>query len=82
MENLTEFAKKERGVKDSPRIWPALTGSACQSLRRGTEIVAVYVRNPSVKLTVLYSHGNASDLGKMYELFTELSLHLRVNLMG
>ncbi|KAK1291141.1 hypothetical protein QJS10_CPB17g00393 [Acorus calamus] len=50
--------------------------------KRGTEIVAVYVRNPSAKLTVLYSHGNAADLGQMYELFTELSLHLRVNLMG
>lgn len=50
--------------------------------KRGTEIVAVYVRNPAAKLTVLYSHGNAADLGQMYELFCELSRHLRVNLMG
>lgn len=50
--------------------------------KRGTEIVAVYVRNPAAKLTLLYSHGNAADLGQMYDLFGELSIHLRVNLMG
>ncbi|KAL8044261.1 hypothetical protein ABFS82_08G035700 [Erythranthe guttata] len=50
--------------------------------KRGTEIVAVYVKNPSAKLTLLYSHGNAADLGQMYDLFIELSIHLRVNLMG
>lgn len=50
--------------------------------RRGQEIVAIYVRNPLASLTVLYSHGNAADLGQMYELFVELSIHLRVNIMG
>ncbi|XP_072950493.1 uncharacterized protein [Typha angustifolia] len=50
--------------------------------RRGTEIVAMYVRNPMAASTLLYSHGNAADLGQMYELFLELSVHLRVNLLG
>lgn len=50
--------------------------------KRGSDVVAVYIRNPSAKLTVLHSHGNAADLGQMYELFSELSLHLRVNLLG
>ncbi|KAK7302174.1 hypothetical protein RJT34_13056 [Clitoria ternatea] len=50
--------------------------------RRGTEIVAMYVRHPMAKSTILYSHGNAADIGQMYELFIELSIHLRVNLMG
>ncbi|KAJ8567161.1 hypothetical protein K7X08_019369 [Anisodus acutangulus] len=50
--------------------------------KKGTEIVAVYIRNPAAMLTVLYSHGNAADIGQMYDLFTELSHHLRVNLMG
>ncbi|KZV44351.1 alpha/beta hydrolase domain-containing protein 17B [Dorcoceras hygrometricum] len=50
--------------------------------RRGTEIVAVYVRYPMATSTLLYSHGNAADLGQMYELFIELSIHLRVNLIG
>ncbi|KAI4320159.1 hypothetical protein MLD38_033665 [Melastoma candidum] len=50
--------------------------------RKGTEIVAMYVRYPMASSTLLYSHGNAADLGQMYELFVELSIHLRVNLMG
>ncbi|KAH0941813.1 hypothetical protein HID58_001450 [Brassica napus] len=50
--------------------------------RRGTEIVAMYIRYPMAVTTLLYSHGNAADIGQMYELFIELSIHLRVNLMG
>ncbi|CAA3001756.1 protein ABHD17B-like [Olea europaea var. sylvestris] len=50
--------------------------------RRGTEIVAMYIRYPMAASTLLYSHGNAADIGQMYELFIELSIHLRVNLMG
>ena len=50
--------------------------------RRSTDIVAIYVRHPMATSTLLYSHGNAADLGQMYELFIELSIHLRVNLMG
>ncbi|KAF5443471.1 hypothetical protein F2P56_036025 [Juglans regia] len=52
------------------------------STKRGNEIVAMYVKNTSASLTLLYSHGNAADLGQMYHIFTELSLHLGVNLMG
>jgi len=50
--------------------------------KRGTEIVAVYVRYPMASTTLLYSHGNAADLGNLYELFVQLSIHLRVNLFG
>ncbi|KAJ6809068.1 protein ABHD17B-like [Iris pallida] len=50
--------------------------------RRGNDIVTVYVRNPMAQSTLLYSHGNAADLGQMYELFLQLSIHLRVNIMG
>ncbi|KAG9450474.1 hypothetical protein H6P81_010439 [Aristolochia fimbriata] len=50
--------------------------------RRGQDIVAVYIKNPKATATLLYSHGNAADLGQMFELFAELSRHLRVNLMG
>ncbi|KAL0927534.1 hypothetical protein M5K25_001710 [Dendrobium thyrsiflorum] len=50
--------------------------------RRGNKIVAFYFRNPYARLTVLYSHGNATDLGQLYELFAQLKVNLRVNLMG
>ncbi|KAK9188565.1 hypothetical protein WN944_019969 [Citrus x changshan-huyou] len=52
------------------------------STKKGNEIVAMYVKNPSASLTVLYSHGNAADLGQMCPIFTELSVHLNVSLMG
>ncbi|XP_077237770.1 alpha/beta-Hydrolases superfamily protein [Tasmannia lanceolata] len=50
--------------------------------KRGNKIVAFYLRNPYARLTVLYSHGNAADLGQLYDLFVQLKLNLRVNLMG
>ncbi|GAB2300008.1 hypothetical protein Dimus_034051 [Dionaea muscipula] len=50
--------------------------------RRGNDVVAMYVKNPKASATLLYSHGNAADLGQMFELFVELSIRLRVNLMG
>ncbi|XP_057961396.1 uncharacterized protein LOC131153241 [Malania oleifera] len=50
--------------------------------RRGNEIVGMYVKHPSASLTLLYSHGNATDIGQMYTIFVELSDHLHVNIMG
>ena len=50
--------------------------------KRGNKIVAFYLRNPYARLTVLYSHGNAADLGQLYDLFLQLKINLRVNLMG
>ncbi|KAH9675690.1 Hydrolase 4 domain-containing protein [Citrus sinensis] len=35
--------------------------------RRGTDIVAVHIKHPKSTATVLYSHGNAADLGQMYD---------------
>ncbi|KAI4373328.1 hypothetical protein MLD38_011463 [Melastoma candidum] len=49
--------------------------------RKGNDIVAAFVRNSSASLTVLYSHGNAADLGLMYHLFVDLSQQLRVNIL-
>eukprot|EP01018_Ginkgo_biloba_P005430 Gb_11105 [translate_table: standard] len=50
--------------------------------KTGNKIVAIYLRNPYARLTVLYSHGNAADLGQLYDLFVQLKNKLRVNLMG
>ncbi|KAL1566638.1 alpha/beta hydrolase domain-containing protein 17B-like [Salvia divinorum] len=50
--------------------------------RRGNDVVAVYITHPKATATMLYSHGNAADLGQMYELFVEITLRLRLNLMG
>ncbi|XP_028785502.1 alpha/beta hydrolase domain-containing protein 17B-like isoform X1 [Neltuma alba] len=50
--------------------------------RRGNDIAAVYVKHHKATSTMLYSHGNAADLGQMFELFVELSNKLRLNVMG
>ncbi|TXG54211.1 hypothetical protein EZV62_019467 [Acer yangbiense] len=50
--------------------------------KRGNKIVAFYLKNPYARLTLLYSHGNAADLGQLYDLFVQLKLNLRVNIMG
>lgn len=50
--------------------------------RRGNEIVAVHIKHPKASATLLYSHGNAADLGQMFELFVELGLRLRLNIIG
>ncbi|KAL1826481.1 hypothetical protein ACET3Z_004893 [Daucus carota] len=41
--------------------------------RRGNGIVAVYIKHPKATATLLYSHGNAADLGQMFELFVDLA---------
>lgn len=50
--------------------------------RGGNQVVATFWKHPFGKLTLLYSHGNAADLGQMQELFVELRAHLRLNIMG
>ncbi|KDP30711.1 hypothetical protein JCGZ_15539 [Jatropha curcas] len=50
--------------------------------KRGNKIVAFYLKNPYARLTLLYSHGNAADLGQLYDLFVQLKINLRVNIMG
>jgi len=50
--------------------------------RKGNTLAAMYVRHPDAASTVLYSHGNAADLGHLYQLFLHLSFNLRVNVLG
>ncbi|CAL9170004.1 uncharacterized protein LOC135593023 [Musa acuminata AAA Group] len=50
--------------------------------RAGNRVVATFWRHPRSRFTVLYSHGNAADLGQMLDLFLELRAHLRVNIMS
>ncbi|WZZ83466.1 hypothetical protein YC2023_104038 [Brassica napus] len=67
-------------LRDKQILYRLLDGN---NVRRGNEIVGLYVKNPTAKLiTVLYFHGNAADLGYMFIIFIELSHHLNVNLMG
>jgi hypothetical protein len=48
----------------------------------GGKIPAFYLQQPRARYTVLYSHGNAEDLGMIYEYLTELSNLLYINIMA
>uniref|UniRef100_A0A7N0TBW9 Uncharacterized protein n=1 Tax=Kalanchoe fedtschenkoi TaxID=63787 RepID=A0A7N0TBW9_KALFE len=48
----------------------------------GNKIVSTFWKHPFARFTLLYSHGNAADLGQMMDLFVELRAHLRVNVMS
>jgi alpha-beta hydrolase superfamily lysophospholipase len=49
---------------------------------KGIKIPAFYVRQHHARYTVLYSHGNAEDLGMIYEYLTELSQLLYINIFA
>lgn len=48
----------------------------------GEDIPVFWVKVPGSTLTVLYSHGNAEDLGTLMRWITELAERLRVNIVG
>lgn len=56
-----------------PLIWLRTT--------RGSQVPAFHLDNQS-KITVLFSHGNAEDLGMIYEWFVSFSRNLRVNVFA
>jgi hypothetical protein len=48
----------------------------------GSRIPAFFIEKPNAKVTILFSHGNAEDLGMIYDWFNDLARVLRVNIMG
>lgn len=73
-------------VVDTKPPTPGCTGAS--RLGGGTKIVTAFFpymhrsTGQRAKLTILYSHGNAVDLGHMLPVYRELSRLLRVNVMG
>jgi len=48
----------------------------------GAKIPAFHITQPHAKFTILYSHGNAEDLGMIYEYLAELSELLYINIFA
>lgn len=48
----------------------------------GGRIPAFYIERPNATVTILFSHGNAEDLGMIYDWFNDLARALRVNVMA
>lgn len=48
----------------------------------GSSIPAFYIERPGAVVTILFSHGNAEDLGMIYDWFNDLARVLRCNIMA
>ena len=68
----------------APEIPTALTRKKYFWLEtsRGSKIPAFHIKQSHARFTVLYSHGNAEDLGMLYNYVTELSRLLYVNILA
>ena len=49
---------------------------------KGSRIPAFFIERPNAQVTILFSHGNAEDLGMIYDWFNDLARVLRVNIMA
>jgi len=47
-----------------------------------TLLALVCLRHKDAKFTMIYSHGNATDVGAMFLVYTMLSLSLKINIVG
>lgn len=52
------------------------------STSHDSRIPAFFIERPNASVTILFSHGNAEDLGMIYDWFSDLARVLRVNIMA
>lgn len=45
-------------------------------------VPAFFIERPNANVTILFSHGNAEDLGMIYDWFSDLARVLKVNIMA
>mmetsp|Transcript_33306 Transcript_33306/g.38787 ORF Transcript_33306/g.38787 Transcript_33306/m.38787 type:complete len:339 (+) Transcript_33306:128-1144(+) len=48
----------------------------------GCKIPSIFIKQKQAKFTILYSHGNAEDLGMIYDMLNHLSKILKVNVFA
>lgn len=47
-----------------------------------TMIPVVVFRHPSATFTIIFSHGNATDIGLMYSVYAAMCMQLKVNIVA
>ncbi|KAK9715131.1 hypothetical protein RND81_06G145300 [Saponaria officinalis] len=82
-----QVRKGEEEEEEGKWVMTGLTGDKNVDVhvvetKSGNKIVATFWKHPFARFTLLYSHGNAADLGQMLDLFLELRAHLRLNIMS
>ncbi|CAN1745976.1 hypothetical protein LINPERHAP1_LOCUS2632 [Linum perenne] len=53
----------------------------CLDTKAGNKVVAMFWKHPFARFTVLYSHGNAADLGQMQWRSQDLYLGVSINVL-
>lgn len=74
----------ESGIGMDEKFMQEYFDSFYTKTKRGNKIACLYIRNPKkdVKYTVLFSHGNAADLGMLTGFYCRLVHHLNINLFS
>lgn len=47
-----------------------------------TKVPLLCLKYPGAKFTLIYSHGNATDIGAMYPMFVIVAISLKINVVG
>lgn len=68
----------DKGRKCDPRLLKCTT----LTTRKGQQIATVLVACRGANTTMLYSHGNAADLGLLRDHIIDLARHLKVNILA
>jgi hypothetical protein len=50
--------------------------------KHNTCVPVILLRHPEAKYTIIYSHGNATDIGAMYLIYVMMATSLKVNIVG
>ena len=81
-----EYNNSSHNDKDSSTIMEKDEASFISSLSIGTadeyKIPAFFLRRKGAKITILFSHGNAEDMGMMYRRMKEMAMLLCANVLA
>jgi len=74
----TMWLLDERRQKTNPYTSPNFRVDFVKT-KKNNEIAVMFIRSPKSKTTILFSHGNATDIGCMRDHLVDMSSRLRVN---
>lgn len=88
--NLTDSStpkgQEERGYTFNPFPWISVECFQIRKTDSKVKIVTLYIQNISVsrehKNTIIYSHGNSSDLGSLYSSYIDLASQLKCDIIA
>lgn len=68
--------------KDLPDVSYGNTKATILETKTKTKVPVLSLIYPGATYTIIYSHGNATDIGAMFVMFAMMALSLKVNVVG